>query len=951
MEPLSRGYRGSQGPTAPPWMKARPSPALQGMGRKRMKMSDEERNGKEMATSVTKHGVPSSVLKVTVPKADEYYSKKYKDVSTVIDYSNPSAFSDMMDGLESNQFGSVTKEIEALMAQRMQILNPFYTMYPELASKPLNEVETERTDAKVIDLDNDDDLKAVVNHQAPPSVVIVDSDDENGGYKKPSYPFQGIFLSNPAAAFLFENPMVHVNAADKKPIYPFQELFLGNPFSVSPLENPMTRNALQHEIPKNEEKSLNALVENGKDKGEYVGPEEDSEFDLDNQHVEDDGLGDMWNEMSLAIELSKAAVDEPSEDESEDDGDCDHSFVLKDDLGYVCRICGVIQRGIETIFDFQYIKTARTRTYKSESQDIRDIEPSKMFPDGIKLSSQDFTVTEIAAHPRHSKQMKPHQIEGFNFLSSNLVNDNPGGCILAHAPGSGKTFMIISFMQSFLAKYPHARPLVVLPKGILPIWKKEFKTWQVEDIPLYDFYSAKADSRAQQLEVLKEWVEKKSILFLGYKQFASIVCGNTTSKVAAACEEILLKAPSILILDEGHTPRNENTDVLHSLAKVQTPRKVVLSGTLYQNHVKEVFNILNLVRPKFLKLDTSRTVVKRILSKVQIGGVRKKLNTNGDFAFYDLVEHTLQKDEDFRRKISVIQDLREMTQNVLHYYKGDFLDELPGLEDFTVLLNLSKRQRLEVEYLKKRSETKFKRTSVGSAIYLHPQLKIFSETLSAADDKLSYVNDAKIDEMLETLNVREGVKAKFFLNILGLCESAGEKLLVFSQYLLPLKFLERLAKKAKNWSPGKETFMISGESTTEMREQSMEQFNKSPDARVFFGSIKACGEGISLVGASRIIILDVHLNPSVTRQAIGRAFRPGQKKKVYAYRLIAANSPEEEDHLTCFRKESISRMWFEWTEYCGYREFEIQTTEANESGDIFLETPLLQEDVKVLYRR
>lgn len=37
-----------------------------------------------------------------------------------------------------------------------------------------------------------------------------------------------------------------------------------------------------------------------------------------------------------------------------DDGDCEHSFVLKDDLGYVCRVCGVIDRGIETLFEFQY---------------------------------------------------------------------------------------------------------------------------------------------------------------------------------------------------------------------------------------------------------------------------------------------------------------------------------------------------------------------------------------------------------------------------------------------------------------------------------------------------------------------------------------------------------------------------------------------------------------------
>ena len=587
---------------------------------------------------------------------------------------------------------------------------------------------------------------------------------------------------------------------------------------------------------------------------------------------------------------------------------------------------------------FQYKRS--TRTYISDSWNGKDRDSTEMV--GVKFSEDDLTVTDISAHPRHMKQMKVHQEEGFNFLVSNLVGDNPGGCILAHAPGSGKTFMIISFMQSFLGKYPQARPLVVLPKGILATWKKEFKTWQVEDIPLYDFYTAKAENRSQQLEVLHKWVEHKSILFLGYKQFSTIVCDDGNSEISTSCQEILLKVPSILILDEGHTPRNENTDVLQSLAKVQTPRKVVLSGTLYQNHVKEVFNIINLVRPKFLRMETSRSLVKRIMSRVDIPGARKQFKAGSDSAFYDLVEHTLQKDQDFRRKVTVIQDLREMTSKILHYYKGDFLDELAGLVDFTVILNLSSRQKLEVQKLKKMARN-FKISSVGSAVYLHPKLNSFPENQSTSDHM--------VDEMIGKLDVSEGVKAKFFLNMLSLCESAGEKLLVFSQYLLPLKFLERLAVKMKGWSLGRELFVITGDSSFDHREWSMEQFNNSPDAKVFFGSIKACGEGISLVGASRVIIMDIHLNPSVTRQAIGRAFRPGQKKKVFVYRLVAADSLEGEDHSICFKKELISKMWFEWDEHCGYQGFEVGTIDVKECGDLFLENSQLGEDVRVLYKR
>lgn len=563
----------------------------------------------------------------------------------------------------------------------------------------------------------------------------------------------------------------------------------------------------------------------------------------------------------------------------------------------------------------------------------------------IRSAEGDLIAAEVSVHPRHMKHMKPHQLEGFNFLVRNLVTDKPGGCILAHAPGSGKTFMLISFIQSFLAKYPDARTLIVLPKGILSIWKNELQRWQVEDIPLFDFYTVKADNRSQQLDVLLSWENQKSILFLGYKQFASIVCEASSDRITAACQERLLTVPSLLILDEGHTPRNESTDIVNSLAKVQTPRKVVLSGTLFQNHVKEVFSILNLVRPKFLRTESSRVIKRRILSRVNIPGNRKSIKGNIDAAFYELVEETLRNDDNYKRKINVIQDLREMTDNVLHYYKGDFLEELPGLVDLTVLLNLSYKQKEIVQKLGKLD--KFKRISVGSAVYIHPRLKEIAEK-SPSDRGFS---DEKIDSIIDSLDVKDGIKTKFFLTLLSLTEAAGEKLLAFSQYHLPMKFLERTLVRLKGWRVGKEIFMITGESSAEERELFTEQFNSSPDAKILFGSIRACGEGISLVGASRVVILDVHLNPSVTRQAIGRAFRPGQEKKVFTYRLIAADSPEEDDHDTSFKKELISKMWFEWSQYSGHQEFELEKIDINDSGDMFLESPMMEQDIKGLYRR
>ncbi|KAF7146585.1 hypothetical protein RHSIM_Rhsim04G0037100 [Rhododendron simsii] len=739
------------------------------------------------------------------------------------DNSDPFVVPNLLKELNCSRFGTVTDKIKDFLARRSRAINSYFRMYSadlDVEKKltkeesQVKQLETPLALADVILLEDNSVADHAVTGRL--EVVHIDLDVEETGDQR-------------------RLEVVHIDSdveekGDQRPFNPYRE-----PAAEFLMDDFLDRDRTQNQS--NDDPRLSGETETREDKGVYVGVEDDIQSEDSNCQNDSnyDGLADIWKEMNVAFECCKDTTEDPLPDELAREGldECDHTFVLKDDLGYGTRT---------------------TRTYWYEGRSTKDMEPPEILRDGVKLSGQDFIVSEISIHPRHRKQMKPHQVAGFNFLLSNLVAENPGGCIMAHAPGSGKTFMIISFIQSFLAKYPNARPLVVLPRGILAIWKKEFQRWQIEEIPLYDFYSARADNRSQQLEVLKKWKDHKSILFLGYKQFSSIVCDNETNKTSATCQELLLTCPSILILDEGHTPRNEDTDVLNSLKKVRTPRKVVLSGTLYQNHVKEVFNIFDLVRPKFIRWDTSRAIMRRILSRVSRKNVKAKGLEN---AFYEAVECTLQKDNDFKRKISVIQDLREMTSKVLHFHKGDFLDELPGLVNFTVLLDLSPRQKLEVEDLKKMGK-KFK---------------------------------------------------------IRLCESGGEKLLVFSKYLHPLKFLERLVVKVMGWSLGKEIFIITGDSNSENREWSMDCFNTSADARVFFGSIKACGEGISLVGASRIIILDVHLNPSVTRQAIGRAFRPGQVKKVYTY-----------------------------------IEFEMQSVNVNDCGDLFLESPKLSEDVKALYK-
>ena len=52
-----------------------------------------------------------------------------------------------------------------------------------------------------------------------------------------------------------------------------------------------------------------------------------------------------------------------------------------------------------------------------------------------------------------------------------------------------------------------------------------------------------------------------------------------------------------------------------------------------------------------------------------------------------MLAYTLQSSTEV--KTSTLQDLQELNIIIVHYYKGDVLEYLPGLVDFTVMLNVN----------------------------------------------------------------------------------------------------------------------------------------------------------------------------------------------------------------------------------------------------------------------
>ena len=114
----------------------------------------------------------------------------------------------------------------------------------------------------------------------------------------------------------------------------------------------------------------------------------------------------------------------------------------------------------------------------------------------------------------------------------------------------------------------------------------------------------------------------------------------------------------------------------------------------------------------------------------------------------------------------------------------------------------------------------------------------------------------------------------------------GHKVLVFSQFV---KHLDLVREYLKN---NKIDFAYLDGSSTDRKEQ-VERFNRESQLKVFLISIKAGGLGLNLTEADYVFILDPWWNPAVEAQAIDRAHRIGQKKKVFTYKFITRNTVEE----------------------------------------------------------
>jgi SNF2 family DNA or RNA helicase len=134
---------------------------------------------------------------------------------------------------------------------------------------------------------------------------------------------------------------------------------------------------------------------------------------------------------------------------------------------------------------------------------------------------------------------------------------------------------------------------------------------------------------------------------------------------------------------------------------------------------------------------------------------------------------------------------------------------------------------------------------------------------------------------------------------LEILREENQKVLIFSSFVEHLKILEKQFI-ANGWGYN----MLTGSTTR--REAVINDFRNNDDHHLFLISLKAGGLGLNLTEAGYIFILDPWWNLAAEDQAISRAHRIGQDKKVIAYKFISKDTIEEKILVLQQRKQLLS---------------------------------------------
>lgn len=162
--------------------------------------------------------------------------------------------------------------------------------------------------------------------------------------------------------------------------------------------------------------------------------------------------------------------------------------------------------------------------------------------------------------------------------------------------------------------------------------------------------------------------------------------------------------------------------------------------------------------------------------------------------------------------------------------------------------------------------------------------------------------DPRLVPLAEAQKVKHSAKLEMLLELVEELLEEGRRILIFSQFTSMLSIIEEQLMQ-------RDVPLTKLTGSTQNREKVIDKFT-SGEAHVFLISLKAGGVGLNLTQADTVIHYDPWWNPAAEDQATDRAYRIGQDKPVFVYKLIIEDSVEEKILALQEQKKQLSNSLF-----------------------------------------
>ena len=404
--------------------------------------------------------------------------------------------------------------------------------------------------------------------------------------------------------------------------------------------------------------------------------------------------------------------------------------------------------------------------------------------------------------------------------------------ILADDMGLGKTVQTLAFLQYLKSRSELEGPtLIILPTSLIGNWKNEIQKF-TPDLTYLELYGIERMKKFQE-------IDQHDIIL-------------TTYQLVQRDQERYEKRNFFyIILDEAQKIKNPKTKMALAIKGLNASHRLALSGTPIENHLGELWSIFDFLMPGFLEnLKFFKSLYQNPIEK----------------------EHDIARGELLNRKVAPF---------ILRRTKEQVALELPSKTEIVKKAIFDKKQAALYENIRITMEKKV-RDTISEKGLSRSHITILDALL-----KLRQVCcHPQLLKLSAAKKVTESAKLELFIELLDELHEEGRKVLVFSQFTSMLSILETVIKEKKY-----RYTKLTG--ATRKREEAIEKFT-SGNADIFLISLKAGGVGLNLVAADTVIHYDPWWNPAVENQATDRAYRIGQDKPVFVYKLIVENSIEEQ---------------------------------------------------------